>query len=403
MPRVVASAAAFGVSLLALACGEGPRGDESDLARTPGTVTTLVGDGTQGFKHGRTLQSSWLNQPTEVAFDRNGRLYVVDWNAHLILRVSDDAKLETVAGSEFPGDWPADVALDAELSGTELPLNHPMDLAFRDDGTLVVAAWHNHKLLEVDTDTGLTRIVAGANRPGYAGDGGAVTEALLNFPDSLVIGPMGAILFADQRNNVVRRIDTAQALSTVVGVKALSKYAGDGAAAAEAAFALCPYDEAGGSDNPPPGGGLALADDGALYVADTFNHCIRRIAPGADGEVGAGDPREELVETFAGECGAPGFEPEPSKASLRFNGPHDVEIFEGALYVADTGNHTVWRIELQSGAPERVAGTGEPGFSSEGSSALDTMFDSPYGIGFDTDGNLFVADTLNNRVRVLWK
>jgi sugar lactone lactonase YvrE len=366
-------------------------------------VTTLVGDGTQGFKNGRTLRSSWLNQPTEVAFDRGGRLYIVDWNAHLILRVSDAGRLETLVGGRFPGDWPEGVALDAEVPGTELPINHPMDLAFRDDGTLVVAAWHNHKLLDVDTDTGLVRIVAGANRPGYAGDGGSVTPALLNFPDSLVIGPTGSMLFADQRNNVIRRIDTDSALSTVVGVKALSGYAGDGAAAIGAAFALCPYDEAGGSDNPPPGGALALADDGALYVADTFNHCIRRVTPGSDGEVGAGDPSEELVETFAGECGAPGFEPEPDAESLRFNGPHDLEIFEGALYVADTGNHVVWRIDLENSAPERIAGTGEPGLGPEGSAALDTTFDHPYGIAFDTEGDLYVADTLNNLIRVLWK
>ncbi len=275
--------------------------------------------------------------------------------------------------------------------------------SLRGDGTFVFCGGHNHKLLDVIRDADLVRIVPGQNRPGYPGDGGSVTPALLNVPDSLVIGPTGFVLFADQRNNVVPRIDAARALSTVVGVKAVSGYAGDGAPAIDAAFALCPYDEAGGSDNPPPGGALALADDGALYAADTFNHCIRRVTPGSDGEVGTGDPSEEIVDTFAGECGAPGFEAEPDAASLRFNGPHDLEIFEGALYVADTGNHVVWRIDLESGAPERVAGTGEPGLGPEGSAPLDTPFDHPYGIAFDPEGDLYVADTLNNRIRVLWK
>jgi sugar lactone lactonase YvrE len=394
-------AAAF----VALGCGPDPVAREpvQEPAREPGTVTTLVGDGTQGFKIGRTLRTSWLNQPTEMAFAPDGRLYIVDWNAHLILRVTDEGTLETLVGGRFPGDWPADVALDSEIQGTDLPINHPMDLAFRDDGALVVAAWHNHKLLDVNTDTGLVGVIVGGNRPGYAGDGGAVTPALLNFPDSLVISPTGSILFADQRNNIVRRIDSDGALSTVVGVKALSNYAGDGELASAAAFALCPYDEAGGSDNPPPGGALALDADGALYIADTFNHCIRRVTPGSDGEVGAGELSEEIVETFAGECGAPGFEPEPDAGSLRFNGPHDLEIVDGALYVADTGNNVVWRIDLESGEPERVTGTGEPGISADGSAALDTKFDYPYGIAFDADGNLYVADTLNNRIRVLWK
>ena len=388
-----------------VACGGEPAPSASapEPKREPGTITTLVGDGTQGFKSGATLRSSWLNQPTELAFDHDGRLHIVDWNAHRIRRVTDDGTLETIVGGAFPGDWPADIALDDALPGTELPINHPMDLAFADDGTMLIAAWHNHKLLSFDAETGLVRVVSGANRPGYAGDGAPAASGLMNFPDSLAIAPGGELLFADQRNNVVRRIDATGALASVVGVKALSGYRGDDGPASTAAFALCPYDEAGGSDNPPPGGPLALGEDGALYVADTYNHCVRRISPGSDGEVGAGDPSEELVETVAGKCGSPGYEAEPDAASLRFNLPHDIEVRGGELYVADTGNHVIWRVHLASGAPERIAGTGEPGMSPDGSAALESRFDHPYGLGFDGEGNLYVADTLNNRIRVLWQ
>jgi sugar lactone lactonase YvrE len=398
------------VGLLALrglaGCGEDPSVSPRVSEPTPGRVTTAVGTGRQGYDgDGKTPLESWLNQPTEVAFDPDGTLYLVDWNNHRLRSVSDGGVLETRVGGRLPGDWPPELALDQPMSGSELPINHPMDVAFSGD-EVVLAAWHNHKILSFDAASERVRVIAGGNRPGYTGDGGAAQAALLNFPEAVAVQPDGGLLISDQRNNLVRRIapDGERAISTAVGVKGLAGLAGDGEPANAARLGLSPYDEAGGADNPPPGGALALADDGSLYFADTYNHCVRKVAPGSDGLVGAGDPSEETIATFVGRCGVPGYEGAGGTgAELRLRTPNDLEVYDGALYVADTGNHVIWRVDLESAHAERLVGTGEAGSVPDGSKPLETALNRPWGLAFDSVGNLYIADTMNNRVRVLWK
>jgi sugar lactone lactonase YvrE len=391
-----------GAALLT-ACGPAAAPAASETKPIPGKITIAVGSGRQGFDgDGHTPSQSWLNEPTEVGFDADDSLYVVDWNNHR-LRQLQDGKLQTVIGSRLPGDWPPDVDAAAAVLGTELPLNHPMDVAFAESGQAYVAAWHNHKLHELAPKDGSVRRIAGGARPGYVGDGGAGQAALLNFPGSIVIDTSGALLLADQRNNVIRRVaaDEEHTITTVVGVKAPSGYQGDDGPAAKAALGMCPYDEAGGSDNPPPGGALALDADGNLYLADTYNHCVRRILAGDDGLIGAGDAEQEVIETFVGECGRPGFDSDLQPSSLLLRTPRDLEVHEGALYIADSGNSVVWRVDLETRQATRVVGTGAAGEAKNAELPLAAALDQPYGIGFDGAGNLYIADTLSHRVLVL--
>ncbi len=399
--RILLFTAALGA--LSTACGPEPTPTAVEAKPIPGKVTAVVGTGRQGFDgDGHAASQSWLNQPTEVGFDADDNLYVIDWNNHR-LRQQQAGKLQTVVGSRLPGDWPPDVDAAATMAGTELALNHPMDIVFSDGGQAYVAAWHNHKLLELEPKDGSVRRIAGGSRPGYAGDGGAGQAALLNFPGSLVIDASGALLLADQRNNVIRRVapDAEHTITTVAGVKAPSGYNGDDGPAATAALGMCPYDEAGGSDNPPPGGALALDADGNLYLADTFNHCVRRILAGDDGLVGAGDPAQEIIETFAGECGTRGFHTEVEPSSLRLDTPRDLEVHDGGLYIADSGNSVIWRVELDTAKATRIVGTGAAGTFKNDALPLEAPLHQPYGIGFDSVGNLYIADTLNHRVVVL--
>jgi len=404
------------VIAVAAGCGSSS-GSPTILA---GAIGTWMGDGTQGYDgDGNVPAQSWLNQPTDLTFGPDGHAYIVDWNNHRIRRLRADGTLETFIGQKLPGDWncenPADptnctVPMTETIPCSELALNHPMAIKFAVDATGYLAAWHNHKLEAFDPGLSRVHIVAGGQAPGYAGDRGPAAASRLNFVDSVAVDKNGNVYIGDERNRRVRRIgtDEARTILDVAGTSPAppsSGYAGDGGPATEARLALAPYTVVDGADNPPPGGAMVLGLDGALYVSDTFNHCIRKISPGRDGIVGDGDPAEEIITTLAGTCttsGASGDGGPAAKALL--NLPEDLEFGpDGKLYVADTGNSVVRRIDLGTGTIERVAGTGKAGYSGDYGSPLQAQLDSPYGLAFDAAGNLYIADTLNNRIRIVRK
>ncbi|HET6147292.1 MAG TPA: hypothetical protein VFH68_07140 [Polyangia bacterium] len=406
--------------LVAIGCGDDGPTPPPTGPRAPvsGEIGTWMGDGTQGFDGDEhpPLQT-WLGQPMDLTFGPDGLAYVVDWNNHRIRRLDSDGKVRTLIGRDFPGDWdcqdpsnPANCAapLASTVKGAELGLNHPMSLKFAADGSGYLAAWHNHKIEMFDPLTLDVHIVAGQQAPGYVGDGGPAAASRLNFVDSVAIDGHGNIYLGDERNRRVRRIapDAARTITDVAGTSPAppaSGFGGDGGPAIAARLGLAPYTVVDGADNPPPGGALALGSDGTLYVSDTFNHCVRRITPGVDGVVGDGDPAEEIIYTLAGQCTHVGFGGDggPAQDAL-LNLPEDLEIGpDGKLYVADTGNHVVRRIDLSSNTIDRVAGSGERGFSGDLGPPLEARLASPYGLAFDAAGNLYVADTLNNRIRVI--
>ena len=409
--------------LAVLGCGDdspaavpvpGPR------APVSGEIGTWMGDGTQGFDgDGHVPAETWLGQPMDLTFGPDGRAYIVDWNNHRVRRLEADGKVRTLIGRDLPGDWdcqdptnPANCAvpLASVVKGDALALNHPMALKFAPDGRGYLAAWHNHKVVVLDPATLDVSIVAGQQAPGYLGDGGPAAASRLNFVDSVVIDGHGNVYLGDERNRRVRRIagDAARTITDVAGTSPAppaSGFAGDGGPATMARLGLAPYTVVDGADNPPPGGALALGPDGTLYLSDTFNHCVRQISPGSDGVVGDGDPAEEIISTLAGQFTTSGFSGDGGAAAgALLNLPEDLEFGpDGKLYLADTGNHVIRRIDLASGTIERVAGSGQRGFAGDLGPPLQARFASPYGLAFDAAGNLYVADTLNDRIRVIPK
>jgi hypothetical protein len=403
-------------------------GDDSSSGPRSGQIGTWMGDGTQGFDgDGHTPLRTWLNQPTDLEFGPDGRAYLVDWNNHRIRRLEANGKVRTLIGRDLPGDWdcqnPADpsncaVPMTWTVSGLTVGLNHPMALKFAPDGQGYIAAWHNHKLeafvesAAAGSPAGTVdvHIVAGQQAPGYLGDGGPAAASRLNFVDSVAIDGHGSVYIGDERNRRVRRIanDDARTIIDVAGTSPAppgSSFDGDGGPATGARLALAPYTVVDGADNPPPGGSLALGPDGTLYVSDTFNHCIRQISPGSDGVVGDGDPTEEIISTLAGQCTVSGLAGDGGAATgALLNLPEDLELGpDGKLYVADSGNNVIRRIDLVSGTIERVAGTGLRAFAGDLGPPLEACFDTPYGLAFDAIGNLYIADSFNNRIRIIRK
>lgn len=353
---------------------------------TPGVISTWGGTGTSGFNgDGHHRRSSLLYWPVDLEFSATNQAFVLDWNNHRVRRVTADNNFETIIGTEIPGDGdPAMHDLMAPgVPGTTVALNHPTDLLFQDDGTLLVMAWHNHKIRQWDPATGNVVVRAGRGM-GFMGDGGPWAMALFKQPSKFVFDPARNLYIFDQANLRIRRVDAATGnISTIAGT-GMRGFAGDGGDPLMAQFQV----QVG--ENPEPEGALAMDGMTRLYVADTGNHRIRLI-----------DFTANTITTVVG-TGTAGFSGDGGPASAaQITSPRDIEIGpDGDLYIADTGNHCVRRVSRADGTIHTVAGTGgQYGFSGDRGDATQARLYRPFGISFDRDGNLFIADTYNSRIR----
>jgi sugar lactone lactonase YvrE len=386
LATIVAVAAAAAAS-----CGSDPNNPPPPTCAS-GAICTWAGTGDPAlFGDGLDRRQAMLYWPMDLAFapDPDGRAYVLDWQNHRVRRVDLDGTIHTVLGTDDVGDGPTmgNERTAPGVAGTDCNLNHPTDVTFDLDGTVVIAAWHNHKIRRLDPTTGMEEVVSGAG-PGFTGDGMPAIGALLNQPKSVVVSRMtGAIYLADTRNFRVRRIGTDGVIDTVVG-SAPAGFGGDGGPPLQAQLQFQMV-----SDNPEPGGGLAIDDQDRLYIVDTENQRIRRV-----------DFAANVIETVAGN-GTSGFSGDggpATAASLAW--PRDVALGpDGKHYIADTDNHRIRAVDLGTGVIDTVVGDGMPRFGGDGGPPLAASLWRPWGITFDAAGNLYIADTFNNRIRMVMK
>lgn len=351
----------------------------------PGTICTWAGNGEAAFNgDGLDRHQTSFYWPMKVRFAPNGDALLMDWNNHRVRRVDAEGKIVTVIGNANIGDGPDDASdLTAPgADGDQVNLNHPTDLVFLPDGKVVLAAWHNHKLRQWDPATGKVMVTCGRG-PGFEGDNGPASAALLNQPKSLALDKNGDLYVMDQRNHRIRRIRGADhVIETVVGT-GVKGFSGD-----EGPPLLAQIAQPDGG-NPQPGGALALDGQGRLYFSDIENGRIRMV-----------DFAANVIRTIAGtgEIGYSGDGGDALKAT--FNKPRDIAFGpDGHLYIADTENHVIRRIDLSTNVITTVVGDGQTGFSGDGGKAERARLARPFGITFDAAGNLFIADTFNNRIR----
>jgi hypothetical protein len=320
----------------------------------------------------------------DMKFAADGTPWFIDWNNHLVRKINADGKVQTVLGWTdpiFPGDGTgnSDELTPNGAKGTDVQLNHPTDLGQLRDGSMLVMAWHNHKLRKITPD-GRSHILAGAGA-GFAGDGMPMAGALFKQPKALEVDAQDNLYILDQQNFRIRKIDPAGIITTIAG-NGLKKFGGDNGPAL-----MCSFDFEAGS-NPEPSGGLALKD-GKLYVAETLSHRVRVI-----------DLSTTLITTLAG-TGAGGFSGDDGPAlQAQLNFPRDLEFGpDGRLYVADTDNQRVRAIDLATGVITTVVGSGEFGLDAKDDLPATTMkLKRPFAIEFDAQGNLYVSDTINGRI-----
>jgi hypothetical protein len=344
-------------------------------------------------------QTTYLYWPVDLTFTQDGTAYYPDYNNHRVRRVDPDGTVWTVSGTGFEGDGPNDFSAtatecwdgcDAAASGWNHPTDVVPDPAAPDQ--LWVAAWHNSRLDVIDTAAGTMTWAVGTGERGYDdgsgdanGNGDPLDDAVLDLPSSLAFGDDGTLYFSDQANQVVRKVTPWGTVEVVAGEPLVAGYDGDGGPATEAH--LHGFEE----QQSDPASKLALAGH-TLYVADTVNHVVRTI-----------DLDTGTIDGFAGDH-AEGYAGDGGIATgATLNTPRDVAVgVDGEVYVADTGNHCV-RV-IRDDTIERFAGVCDPdpdagAFSGDGGPALDAEFDKIYGVAVDAEGNVYLADTLNQVVR----
>ena len=288
------------------------------------------------------------------------------------LPVLAPGRIDTVTGN---ADW---IYQTDGVLATQASIFLPTGVVADAAGNLYLADSQNNRIRRVDGKTGLISTVAGTGIPGYGGDGGPAVNALINVPAGLVLDGAGNIYFADSGNHIVRRIDAVTGLiSMVAGTPGKQGYLGDGLPANAAKLAF------------PEG--LALDAAGNLLIADTGNNVIRKVAATA---TGFGD-----ISTIAG-TGAAGFNGDNQLATAaELNSPWSVAVAQdGSIYIADLTNNRVRKIN-GAGTIFTVAGTGTRGFMGDGGAATAALLGEPAAVVLDPAGDLYIADSDNNRVR----
>jgi cysteine-rich repeat protein len=396
-----------------------------------GVITTIAGTPqTAGFAgDGGPALNAKLNRPSSAALDSTGRLIIADYSNHRIRRLETDGTITTVAGTGTAG-----MAGEAGPA-TSAQLNYPVGVVVDGSDNIYVTDSNNNRALRIDPAGILTR-VAGTGTAGFSGDYGPATSAQLDWPTGIATTATGELLIEDYDNNRVRRIDSSGIITTFVG---MAEAEGNGSLSTSRLGA--PTALSVGTDGPASGlwyiadggngyiraldrngdalstlagypGGLSglldiavharLFDDAAglavnsrdhqLYGTERDGHTLRRIDLLAD---------PPMISIYAGAHGSPGFV-DGALAEARFANPSGLllDSVTQTLYLADSGNHVIRAIALESGTVTTIAGTPQQfGFHGEGILATEALLQDPEALALGIDGDLYVADTGNNRVR----
>jgi len=275
--------------------------------------------------------------------------------------------IKTVAGDGYPG---------FDLGGflgiaTYARMDYPKGVAVDPTGNLFIADSYNHRIRKIVTTIDRIRTVAGSGRKGYAGDNDLAVNASLSFPDGVAVDSSGDLYISDYSNNRIRKVDTKGIITTVAGNGSLS-YSGDNGPAISAG--LNPY-------------GVAVDAIGNLYIADCSNQRIRKVD--ANG----------IISTVAGD-GSSGYSGDNGPAdSAQFKYPRGVAVdATGNIFIADSSNNRIRKVDT-NGIITTIAGNGSPGYSGDNEPAINAQLNKPIGVAVDATGNIFIADSSNNRIR----
>ncbi|MCI0463513.1 MAG: hypothetical protein L0Z62_41785 [Gemmataceae bacterium] len=340
-----------------------------------GHIETLAGTGQAGYAgDGGPAVQAQLQQPFHCDLDGRGNLYVAEAFNHCIRKIDlQTGRIATVAGHGAKG-YGGDHA-----EATKATLNEPYAVVVDPTNDLYIVDRLNAVIRKVDGKTGIITTVAGSGQKGSSGDGGPATAAQLREPNDCCLDGHGGLLIADVADWRIRRLDLKSGiLTTFAGTgrpqgKVDRAQLGDGGPATRAVLV----------------GARAVCVDGKgnAYICEREGNAIRRV------------DAQGSITTIAG-TGARGYAGDGGPArQATFNGPKGIRCDRrGNIYVVDTENHAIRRIDAQTQRVTTVAG-GQRGGAGDGGPALRAGLDRPHGCIVDAAGNLYIADSNNHRVR----
>jgi len=381
--------ALFAAALLLFAPEKGASQQETPVAYG---ITTVAGSSCVG--DGGPALSAVLVQPEGIAVDSRGNIYVSDAADHRVRRIGPDGIIKTVAGNGiagFSGDGGA-----AELA----QLNSPYGICLDRSGNLYIADLNNARVRKISFD-GKISTVAGGGRiaPGEDGDGGLARDAKLGSPRNVAVDSEGAVYISDFSGHRVYKVAVTGNLTTVAGSGAAGM-TGDNAAATRARLSFP--------------AGLAVDRFGILYIADSGNKRVRRVYQGVIGTVGdTGKPGQNALllaspTGLAVDSTGNLYVADGRATTLRLSPAGAVSTLpigggDLALDAADQLYVTVARSvrRMQNGSAVTVAGTGFALSLGDGGAAAASRLNTPLGIARDAAGILYIADSKNQRVRMV--
>ena len=365
----------------------------------PGFINTVGGNGTAGFS-GDTgaATSAELYYPSGVALDGNGNVYIADtYNNRIRMIKASTGIISTVAGNGTVCSTPT-LACGDGGSPTNANLNYPTGVAVDGSGNIYIADSSDHRIREVVVSTNTITTIAGTGNSGYNGDNISAKNAELNFPSSVAVDGSGNVYIVDTWNERIRKV-TSGTITTVAGngttCSSPTAACGDNGAATSAEL------------NFP--NGVALDSSSNIYIADTSDERIRKVANGT-------------ITTFAGNgtiCSSPtaacGDGGAATSANLGY--PWGVAIDNsGNLYIADSNDNRIRAVYASGQLPSvaspqvgyvyTVAGNGTACSSStaacgDGGGALYAELNGPEDVAVDGSRNLYIVDTIDTRIRAV--
>lgn len=341
-------------------------------------IVTIAGTGTEAYSGdgGPAIQAG-LNQPFGLEIAPDGALYFCDYGNHAVRRIDlRSGTITTVAGTGKKPGYAGDAG-----PATSAMLHEPHELRFDNKGNYFISDTNSHAIRRVDGKTGTISTVAGSGKPGFAGDGGPAASALLDLPIAVSLDAGTGLLICDIKNHRIRRVEFT---GSSTGTGTISTFAGTG-------------ERKGITDGSPVAGAalngprsIAVASNGDLLVVLREGNALYRI-----------DRKAMTLHHVAG-TGKQGLAGDGGDArQALLNGPKGIAIDrQGHILLCDTENHAIRIIDQASGKIDTLVGDGKLGDGPDGN-PRQCRLNRPHGIFVDRDGIIYIGDSGNHKVRKL--